>query len=376
VTRSTCRRWDERNPSSRAAAQWSTSGGNTWTNDNVGINHSNPTYPLHVKSDGGYGAARIEAGAGTTAKRGLVATSWANTGTDAIAVSGDTYSTGGTGVKGVALANSGVNYGIYGASNSGDGFSGYFAGGKFHVISGFASISRATPINSTEVFGVTAKTHSWGGMYMSTWSDGLPYYGYAIDNTAKAYHWYDSGSNPWRLWLAGTRLAVDGTTGYVGIGTTAPEYLLHVAGDAGKPGGGSWSTASDRRLKRDVRPMEGALERLLTLHGVSFEYRDPETIGELPGRHLGVIAQEVEPAFPEWVDLGRDGYRRVTFRGFEADAIEALRELRHEARAETTALRRENEHLRGALAEQTRALQSLAERLAALEASTPGAGAR
>ena len=35
----------------------------------------------------------------------------------------------------------------------------------------------------------------------------------------------------------------------VGIGTTAPDNLLTVNGNADKPGGGSWGTYSDGRLK-------------------------------------------------------------------------------------------------------------------------------
>ena len=37
--------------------------------------------------------------------------------------------------------------------------------------------------------------------------------------------------------------------GNVGIGDEDPDFLLEVNGTAGKPGGGSWSNSSDRRLK-------------------------------------------------------------------------------------------------------------------------------
>jgi len=118
--------------------------------------------------------------------------------------------------------------------------------------------------------------------------------------------------------------------GNVGIGTTAPAFDLHVNGTAGKPGGGSWSVASDARLKRDVEPLVGALERLLALRGVTYEYVDPDAIGELAGTQTGFLAQEVERVFPEWVEVGADGYLRLSIRGFEALAVEALRELQAE----------------------------------------------
>jgi hypothetical protein len=126
----------------------------------------------------------------------------------------------------------------------------------------------------------------------------------------------------------------------VGIGTTSPDARLTVNGSASKPGGGSWSTFSDARLKHDITPLEGSLDRLLALRGVSFIYDDPAAINELPGKRIGMVAQDVERVFPDWVQAGPSGYKSLTFRGFEALTVEALRELRAE-----------NEVLRRAMAE-------------------------
>ena len=121
--------------------------------------------------------------------------------------------------------------------------------------------------------------------------------------------------------------------GRVGIGTPTPAFTLEVNGTAGKPGGGSWSVASDERLKKDVRPLTGVLEKLLALRGVSFEYKEPEKIHELSGERIGMIAQEVEKVVPDWVEKGPDGFKRLSFRGFEALTVEGLRELREAADA-------------------------------------------
>jgi hypothetical protein len=119
--------------------------------------------------------------------------------------------------------------------------------------------------------------------------------------------------------------------GGMAVNTNNPSgFALLVNGSAAKPGGGSWSTSSDLRLKRDVQPLSGTLDTLLALRGVSFEYVDPARIHERAGRRLGMIAQEVEPVFPDWVDRGPDGYLYLTYRGFEALAVEGLRELRRE----------------------------------------------
>ena len=135
----------------------------------------------------------------------------------------------------------------------------------------------------------------------------------------------------------------------MGIGTTSPAFLLHVNGTAGKPGGGSWSSASDARLKCNVQPLDSTLDRILRLRGVSFEYLDPEAIHELPGTQIGMLAQEVEQVFPEWVERGEDGFLRLSFRGFEALTVEALRDLRAEKDRQIEALEIENEALRSRL---------------------------
>jgi hypothetical protein len=136
----------------------------------------------------------------------------------------------------------------------------------------------------------------------------------------------------------GNKNFVINTTGFVGIGTTAPGFNLHVNGTAGKPGGGSWSAASDKRLKKNIRPLAGALNKLLALQGVSFEYIDPAQIHELPGERMGLVAQEVEKVFPDWVETGADSYKRVTVRGLEALVVEALRELQQQKDADVRGL--------------------------------------
>lgn len=106
---------------------------------------------------------------------------------------------------------------------------------------------------------------------------------------------------------------------------------LVVHNSASKPGGGSWTALSDARLKKDVKPLEGALDKMLALRGVTYEFKEPEKIHELSGQRMGMIAQEVEEVFPDWVETGADGYKRLTVRGFEALTVEAVRQLRAES---------------------------------------------
>jgi DNA repair exonuclease SbcCD ATPase subunit len=165
-----------------------------------------------------------------------------------------------------------------------------------------------------------------------------------------------------------------------------------VNGTADKPGGGSWTTFSDARLKKNVKPLEGALDRLMRLQGVTFEYKDPDAIHELHGVQIGMIAQEVEKIFPDWVDTAPNGMKRLSVHGFEALAVEAMRQLRTEEDAKlaefkaananlqketdaklaglesaNTQIRHENEELQKQLAGEKQTVAQLESRLAILE---------
>ena len=124
--------------------------------------------------------------------------------------------------------------------------------------------------------------------------------------------------------------------GNIGVGTSNPIDKFQVVGDfrltgaARKVGGGGWTTLSDLKLKKEVVQLTGALGKLLQLSGVSFEWRDPDKMGDLPGPQIGLVAQEVEQVFPEWVSEDSEGYKELTLRGFEGLVIEALRELKTE----------------------------------------------
>lgn len=141
-----------------------------------------------------------------------------------------------------------------------------------------------------------------------------------------------------------------------------------VTQQAFKPGGGAWAVASDARLKTAVEPLRGALEQLLALRGISYEYR-PETTPKsmyLPGRLIGFIAQDVENTFPQWIGRTEDGYRTVGTQGFEALTVEALRELRSESATlgdaqdqRIRALEADNAGLRAELAELRRLVETM-----------------
>lgn len=164
---------------------------------------------------------------------------------------------------------------------------------------------------------------------------------------------------PWSELAGGGHISVGQST-TVGIGTqSVPAGCgLAVYNNAAKSGGGSWATFCDERLKKDITPLNGTLDKLLALHGYSFEYT-PEALKRglvLPGTQVGLKAQEVERVFPDWVSKDEDGYLYVTERATTALMVEALRDLRAEkdaadanAAAKLDALAAENAELKARL---------------------------
>jgi hypothetical protein len=131
---------------------------------------------------------------------------------------------------------------------------------------------------------------------------------------------------------AGTFTAIAaGESHSLAIGTIPPSFALLLTNDlAAKPGTNTWTISSDRRLKKNIEPLSGALERLLQLRGVTFQWIDPASQGGITGTQMGLIADEVSRAFPQWVGRDPKGYQTLTVGGFEALTAEALRELRAE----------------------------------------------
>jgi hypothetical protein len=92
--------------------------------------------------------------------------------------------------------------------------------------------------------------------------------------------------------------------GCVAIGRVPTANTLEVEGTASKTTAGLWAASSNRRIKTDVRTVDGALEKIQALRLVDFEYTKNYRAAH-PSiedrRFLNVIAQEFADVFPEWV---------------------------------------------------------------------------
>jgi hypothetical protein len=115
-------------------------------------------------------------------------------------------------------------------------------------------------------------------------------------------------------------------SGYVGIGTVAPGYPLDVNG---KIRAVSVIYTSDSRLKKGIQPIDSALDRILSLDGITYFWNKLAKARGLKDekKQIGLIAQNVESVFPESVETEADGFKSVNYPSLIAPVIQAIKEF-------------------------------------------------
>lgn len=359
-------------------------GGRNYFQGNVGIGIDNPLFSLHVKSttgDGIYGETTVS---GVSAVRGLSSASTGNN----VGIYGESYSTGGRGVLGVATSLTGSTQGVYGISNSTSG-SGLYGWASSLTGSSIGVYGKSSSSTGYGAYFEGAQNYFQGNVGIGTTSptDQLHI---SVPAGKDAFRVQNDGITRIRVNAnGGVSLGSNNTTvtagntyvaGNLGIGDDTPTSKLTVAGSgfisadltigddlfvnndiiaasqltvggakaftfdincygsAGKPGGGSWSVFSDRRLKKNIQPMAGSLDTISALRPVNFEYKSEDHFSYLPGVQRGFIAQEVQRVIPQWVNTAKDGYLYLDQTGYEALIVDAIQELRAEKDAEISQL--------------------------------------
>ena len=86
---------------------------------------------------------------------------------------------------------------------------------------------------------------------------------------------------------------------------------------------------SDRRLKTDIIEAEPMLDRLLQLPFHRYRWKGSAEVGAAGGndKEFGVIAQEVEPLFPDLIGKDKDGFMTVGYTTFATIACKSIQEL-------------------------------------------------
>lgn len=115
--------------------------------------------------------------------------------------------------------------------------------------------------------------------------------------------------------------------GNVGIGgTTTPTQALHVAGNICYTGG--IGACSDMRYKKNFNPLENALQNVLKMNGLTYNWR----VEEFPDNkfttdnQIGFIAQDLEKIYPEVVITDKNGYKSVDYAKLTPILVEAIKE--------------------------------------------------
>ena len=87
---------------------------------------------------------------------------------------------------------------------------------------------------------------------------------------------------------------------------------------------GNIQAESDATLKKDVKTIENALEKVLDLRGVEFTMKNTGV------RTIGFIAQEVKEVVPEVVSVSEKGIHAVAYGNIVGLLVEAIKDLKNE----------------------------------------------
>ncbi|MFH2049049.1 MAG: tail fiber domain-containing protein [bacterium] len=120
----------------------------------------------------------------------------------------------------------------------------------------------------------------------------------------------------------------DATTARIGIGTSDPLQALHVVGNICYTG--SIGTCSDAAFKKDIEPINDALDAVDHIRGVKYSWRTEQFPEKKfsSDRQVGLIAQEVKEVLPEAVALQTDGYYTIDYSRLTPLLLEAIKELK------------------------------------------------
>ena len=131
---------------------------------------------------------------------------------------------------------------------------------------------------------------------------------------------------------AGTGISYNSSTGVITctVDTPAEVGLSNLSNNGNNLSGsftatGNITAYSDERLKDNVKTIEGALDKVARMRGVTYNYKSELNDGQ---RGTGVIAQEMQQVMPEVVEEGE--YLSVAYGNLVGVLIEAVKELKAE----------------------------------------------
>jgi hypothetical protein len=235
----------------------------------------------------------------------------------------------------VDATSPGSGYGVYGKSSSSNGVFGQCTGSV-------AGVRGESTGGGYGVKGDLVTTNGVAAVFGDATTFGIGVYG---TSSAAANPGVKGVNSNTGVGVYGSSTASTGT-GVFGVSAYTAETNAY-AGVYGSNTSGGWAgyfdndvyvggrfcnptCVSDVRLKKNVTPVVGSLEKLLQIHGVTYEWKETNpVVGRLPGTHMGVLAQDVEKAVPAWVGQDSEGNKALNIDAKAALGltVEALREL-------------------------------------------------
>jgi len=191
---------------------------------------------------------------------------------------------------------------------------------------------------------VTAKNYNLDGTgkyygdsttyYMSPETQSMYKYGTTTDNASRnGIRFYHAQGPQMTLWYHAASTGVgnikifSSNSGVGDVFQFTPTGAFHAKGDITAY---STTTTSDARLKKNVRDLEGSLDKTLKLRGVKFDWIDENKSKD----NLGFIAQEVEEVIPEVVkditNIDGEENKVVNYQAVVPVLVEAIKELKAE----------------------------------------------
>ncbi|MBI1287991.1 MAG: hypothetical protein GC178_10465 [Flavobacteriales bacterium] len=206
----------------------------------------------------------------------------------------------------------------------------YTEDGIFHIQQdGNVGIGTSSPSDLVHASGTSVR-------YRAEATDGS-YAGFVAENTNGQFFMGvqgtgDPNSGEFHIYdnTAGAQRMVITSAGNVGLGYYGPGYRLRVNGQVA--GNGAYVNASDRKYKTNIAPIGSALDKILKLQGVSYDWKTKEFPDMVfDNRHqLGFIAQDVEAIVPEAVSIAEGGDYGLSYSTFIPLLVEAIKELKAE----------------------------------------------
>jgi hypothetical protein len=303
-------------------------------------------------SSGNFSAGTI------TATLSGTATQVSNSLTAGTGLSGTAFN--GSGAQTWTLATSGVTAGTYGGAGTVPVYTVDVYGRKT------SASNVAIGGSLTGITGVgTISTGTWQGSSISTtYTDAKVTAvnagtGISVNQTTGSLTVTNSGVTSL---VAGTNISISGSTGAVTVNvsgtvaaatnatnssnsavtddttTNATHYPNFVAGTSGNqaekvsstkltfnPSSGlltstDYNSSSDKRLKSNIKTVEGALDKVNSLRGVTFKWKEGGSDS------IGLIAQEVQKVIPEVVTKDDNGYLGIRYTNIIGVLVEAIKE--------------------------------------------------